>query len=319
MDFLINRNIKGMQAFTLVWFGQFISVLGTAMTKFALMIWAYDQVGKATTTALLGFSSILPYVILSPLAGVIVDRCSRKKIMIISDLGVYKYCIVRYYNKKYKRHGHLFQDRFESRILGTDEYNLAVSAYIHNNASDIEGYDGKEQLYPYSSYGIYLGKKDFLGLIDKSFIKSIFNLANESNFPKKYCEFVSHQRDMGSISSIMKQLPRTVEMEYRSERKIILRDHTAPQIISYISDRVIKGGPGSVLLKAKRSMINFRAFCVYAMRTLCGLSYREICQSMYNMTVSGCARLCDKGFSLVSSNDEYGRIFDELINIRTLY
>ena len=223
---------------------------------------------------------------------------------------------VRYYNKKYGRHGHLFQDRFESRILGTDEYNLAVSAYIHNNPSDIEGYGNKEHLYKYSSYGVYLGKKDLLGLVNKSFIKSIFNLKGDESFVKKYCEFVSHQRDMGSINSIMKQLPPTIEHEYRSERKIILRDHSVSQMLSYISDKVIKGGTGVMLLKAKRSTMNFRAFCAYTMRTLCGLSYREICQNMYNMTASGCARLCDTGFRLTSNNEKYQKIFKELIYLK---
>lgn len=81
------RKLSGMQIFTLIWFGQFVSVMGTAMTRFALMIWAFDKIGKASTTALLGFFSIVPYIILSPIAGVVVDRYSRKKIMIFSDLA----------------------------------------------------------------------------------------------------------------------------------------------------------------------------------------------------------------------------------------
>lgn len=87
MNRFIIKNLKGMQVFTLVWFGESISIMGTAMTRFALMVWAYDQIGKATTTALLGFSSILPYILLSPFAGAVVDRFDRKKIMILSDLG----------------------------------------------------------------------------------------------------------------------------------------------------------------------------------------------------------------------------------------
>ena len=71
---LKRRNLSGMQVFTTVWFGQFISLLGTAMTNFALMIWAYEQVGRATTLALLGFFSIMPYILFSPLAGALVDR-----------------------------------------------------------------------------------------------------------------------------------------------------------------------------------------------------------------------------------------------------
>ncbi len=80
----INK-LSGMQIFTLVWFGQFVSLMGTSMTRFATLIWAYEQTGKALTTAMLGFSSFLPYILLLPVAGVVVDRYSRKKIMIISD------------------------------------------------------------------------------------------------------------------------------------------------------------------------------------------------------------------------------------------
>ncbi len=78
---------SGMRTFTVLWFGQLISLLGTAMTRFALLIWAYQQTGAATTLALLGFFSFIPLVLLSPIAGVIVDRLNRKQIMILTDLG----------------------------------------------------------------------------------------------------------------------------------------------------------------------------------------------------------------------------------------
>ncbi len=41
--------------------GQSISLLGTAMTRFALLIWVYEETGNATSMALLGFFSILPF------------------------------------------------------------------------------------------------------------------------------------------------------------------------------------------------------------------------------------------------------------------
>lgn len=39
---------------------------------------------------------------------------------------------VKYINRKYQRRGHLLADRFNSKIVDTAEYNLTVSAYIHN-------------------------------------------------------------------------------------------------------------------------------------------------------------------------------------------
>lgn len=78
---------RGMRTFLIIWFGQAISMIGTAMTRFALLIWAYDQTGQATTLALLGFFSLAVYVLLAPVAGVWVDRWNRKWIMIAGDLG----------------------------------------------------------------------------------------------------------------------------------------------------------------------------------------------------------------------------------------
>lgn len=75
-----------MKTFSLIWFGQLVSLLGTSMTRFALLIWAYQQTQNATTLALLGFFSFLPYVLLSPVAGVWVDRWDRRKVMIAADL-----------------------------------------------------------------------------------------------------------------------------------------------------------------------------------------------------------------------------------------
>jgi len=77
----------GMFGFSIVWLGQFVSMIGTGMTRFALTIWAWQVTGQATALALVGFFSFAPVVLFSPLAGAIVDRVSRKTVMIASDLA----------------------------------------------------------------------------------------------------------------------------------------------------------------------------------------------------------------------------------------
>ena len=78
---------SGMFAFTVVWIGQAVSLLGTEMSAFGLTIWAYELTGKATALALAGFFHVTPLLIFSPIAGAIVDRSNRKFMMMISDLG----------------------------------------------------------------------------------------------------------------------------------------------------------------------------------------------------------------------------------------
>ncbi|MBE0634907.1 MFS transporter [Candidatus Bipolaricaulota bacterium] len=76
-----------MFGFSIVWLGQFVSMIGTGMSRFALTIWAWQVTGEATALALVGVFSFAPVVLFSPLAGAIVDRVNRKAVMIVSDLA----------------------------------------------------------------------------------------------------------------------------------------------------------------------------------------------------------------------------------------
>ena len=78
---------SGMFGFSIVWFGQVVSLLGTGMTQFALTIWAWQVTGQATALALVGFFGYFPRIILTPLAGALADRWNRKALMIASDLA----------------------------------------------------------------------------------------------------------------------------------------------------------------------------------------------------------------------------------------
>ena len=74
-----------MRTFTLIWFGQLVSKLGTYMTFFALTLWVWDKTGSATGLALVGFFSQLPRIPITLFAGVIVDRFNRKYLMLLGD------------------------------------------------------------------------------------------------------------------------------------------------------------------------------------------------------------------------------------------
>lgn len=75
----------GMKAIIVIWLGQLISVLASSMTGFALSIWMYQQTESATAMALVQVCFITPFLIMSPFAGVMVDRYNRKLMMMLSD------------------------------------------------------------------------------------------------------------------------------------------------------------------------------------------------------------------------------------------
>ena len=62
-----------------------INVFGTDITKFALRIWTYQRTQSVGQYALITFFSEMPAILLSPLAGTLVDRYPRKWIMVIAD------------------------------------------------------------------------------------------------------------------------------------------------------------------------------------------------------------------------------------------
>jgi len=76
----------GMFGFTLVWLGQIVSVLATNMTGFALTIWVFEKTNSVTALGLMQVFFITPFLIISPFAGVMVDRHDRKLMMMVSDL-----------------------------------------------------------------------------------------------------------------------------------------------------------------------------------------------------------------------------------------
>ena len=74
-----------MGTFTLIWFGQLVSAIGSLMTFFALTLWAWDVTGSATALVLVGLCFQLPQIPTNLLAGMIVDRFNRKMLMLIGD------------------------------------------------------------------------------------------------------------------------------------------------------------------------------------------------------------------------------------------
>lgn len=85
-NILDNNTISNMRNFALFWLSRSLSQLGSAMTSYALIIWAYQQTKSAMTVSLMSFSMYLPYICISIFAGAFIDRHSKKKIMLITDL-----------------------------------------------------------------------------------------------------------------------------------------------------------------------------------------------------------------------------------------
>ncbi len=120
---------------------------------------------------------------------------------------------VQYYNWKYSRGGHLFQDRYKSEPVETDEYLTTVLRYIHQNP--VKANITKDlTAYGHSSYSEYIGKSD-INIADTKLVMELIGQDNFTEFhkgsdEKNYLdesaksEKLSDQRAWDIISSISK-------------------------------------------------------------------------------------------------------------------
>jgi MFS transporter, DHA3 family, macrolide efflux protein len=79
--------LQRLGAFTALCLGQMVSLFGSHLTSFVLGVWIYQQTRSATNFALISFFAIMPEILLSPVAGAMVDRWNARWLMIAGNAG----------------------------------------------------------------------------------------------------------------------------------------------------------------------------------------------------------------------------------------
>ena len=77
--------VKSFKKYIILWLSQSVSGLGSSMTGFALVLWAYGQSRSAMSVSMMSFCNYVPYVLLSLFVGSFIDRHNKKTIMLVSD------------------------------------------------------------------------------------------------------------------------------------------------------------------------------------------------------------------------------------------
>lgn len=80
------RLVRGNANFRRLWLAQIVSENGDWFYTLAIYSLLLDLTGKASSVALALVLQVLPHTVLGPLAGLVNDRFSRRKVMIVSDL-----------------------------------------------------------------------------------------------------------------------------------------------------------------------------------------------------------------------------------------
>jgi MFS family permease len=75
-------------SFLALWSAQFISIIGSEVTRFALSVWLFQTYSSATMLGLALACGFAPQVLLGPVVGALIDSTDRKKLLIACDLGL---------------------------------------------------------------------------------------------------------------------------------------------------------------------------------------------------------------------------------------
>jgi REP element-mobilizing transposase RayT len=159
---------------------------------------------------------------------------------------------VYYFNKKHKRVGHLFQDRFRSEIVEDNSYVLALARYIHQNPVKA-GMVKSAGEYKWSSYTCYLNESNyFVKIVETETVLGL--LSSEKREAKKlFKEYMNEE-----VQKIFIDLVEDVEvMDEETAKELFERmlglgnnpdDHTKVQL----SDDLIKKFRGKTNLSIRK-------------------------------------------------------------------
>src|SRR5690606_13812396 len=73
------------RTFSIIWAGQFMSLLSSSLVNFAVIIWLSLETGSAEVLAYAAIAALLPQYVLGLFGGEFIDRGDRKKPMIVAD------------------------------------------------------------------------------------------------------------------------------------------------------------------------------------------------------------------------------------------
>lgn len=215
----------------------------------------------------------------------------------------------QYFNHRHKRHGHLFQDRFKSKMVEHERYLFALSAYIHNNPIDIQEYRKCPEKHPFSSLSVYLGlSHDPSEILDEGFILSLFG-EDPKRARENYLRLVYKCSDRIFKDDIEFEEEGT---EYRSYKKLFVRDISPEEVVDFVVSKVDVSRT-SLRTKNCRNVNEAKALLVLLMRSICDFKCSTICKALGNITQGSVSRFSVIGMELIEREETYREIVEQFI------
>lgn len=132
----------------------------------------YKYLGGVQRIGLESGITVLGYCLMTNHVHLLINENNMDVSVYMKRIGV---SYANWYNWKYERSGHVFQDRFKSECVENDAYLLTVIRYIHMNPVKAGIVNNPEE-YPWSSCATYYkNEKQAVCGVDTTFIMNIFS------------------------------------------------------------------------------------------------------------------------------------------------
>lgn len=118
------------KTFVTIWVGQFISLMGSSLTGFALGVWVLKHTHSVTQYTLTIVFAGLPAILMGPIAGALVDRWNRRWVLFWCNIGpaitvlIYSYL----YSHDQLQVWHIYVGVVFNAILGTFQWPAYIAA-----------------------------------------------------------------------------------------------------------------------------------------------------------------------------------------------
>ncbi len=220
-------------------------------------------------------------------------------------------CYAQYFNIKHDRNGHVFQDRFKSKIIQDDKYLITLLAYIHNNPVDMKKFKKCPEKYIHSSYGVYLGiREDKTKILDDSFILGLFGADIEETRRR----FRNRVLITSNTNETKEFEFKNDKSEYRSERVTLVRDIDTDKIMNFVA-HYTKIQVSEIKRKNRREVTESRALCAFLIRCFCDFNYKDIWSILGAVTLSRISGLVNKGVELIKNDERYTKLPEKFLEI----
>jgi hypothetical protein len=162
----------------------------------------------------------------------------------------------------------------------------------------------------HSSLGIYIGKhRDRRSLVDCDFIMQLFG-RNKKYARVKYLAMVRRCFEDTMVTGVEFG---DEGSEYRSERRIIVREYNPKDIIGFVAGYTKKES-SYINIKYSWGVREVKALTALLLRGICDMKQKDICSILGNITQSHASRLCNMGLKLMKENRKYKNIVRDFID-----